>query len=997
MTMKTSMVSAVQLLVVCGTLSLNGVHSKLADRSRVVKGRHDSGKSDRFHDNGRPIEGQSYRSVKIDEDSTRIRENKEKGTRKMNQKPRFQAQEKKERRTNTADSQQRKAPWERDYPRGDGSTKEQQNLRKMKGDVPLFVKEDALGMNPPSEDTNENDEVDEHGRKLSSQLTGCCYDYQNYYAADMCALYGNDCESGETPSHDSGDEDCSQDGLSFIGISFSVNTPSSNPYSYQLCDQFPMENIIDRDYDYVMSMDEDGWLVGGGYKTFDYSGKMPYIDSSHTELLRIGNLDPNHGGTSIDQVYDAMTSITFPPFSIFPEYLKGGGGHHSGDNDEDEEVPSGDVTLIVSVVETYEDDNSYSSYEYFLDDLFNAMDANGGGPCMDDHDTDPHVSMSRGVKFWSAYHKQQYMYQTNLEVAVWQAMYPYGTPIGSSGYAAFPPGHHGSKQKVGYGNLYFFFDRANITKAFSPNRDLTSSEEYYARLYMKTDVSEYYASTTEIGFDYSGSHDDGDENYEHNPYGFNAQMAKHDMTDGWNLPPNCLQEGETFFGIPLSRTSDSKLQSSNSFQEQFDFEYLVDRNGTYIQSFGTNHGWLVGEELGNAVGSIVDKDTAHIPIFYSGTTNPNMGGMSLSDMIRIAKNIDFGTLYIKPAFVFVDGDGHVKLQFETDTNSALAYLYNSFCKEMGISWNYESPQNSIGVYTNCAMHGADDRASYGCGPDGTNQGGFCPQMTLAYQPRFNSEEMAAAYLERCNNYVDYWRSLYPSGVAVGTTKFCPNGGCMALFLNRLDVYEVFKPDLGGSWVEYNGASMPPTFSPAPTWVGGCDEPHNFHLDKCFRKRYKPKASAVAWDALGTVGQFSVMLVVFMAVTLSISIFLARARKKRRRGESYLGFFFRDLSRKRKKKRRKTKNADLNEKMLDSASRRSKSSRRSSRSRSKSRRRSKSAATGRDSGRSIAGSKKSSRSSSRGRSSSRSRRKKESSGVFDLTVNGEDKDNRQQLV
>jgi hypothetical protein len=56
-----------------------------------------------------------------------------------------------------------------------------------------------------------------------------------------------------------------------------------------------MENIIDRDYDYVMSMDEDGWLVGGGYKTFDYGGKMPYIDSSHTELLRIGNLDPDSG------------------------------------------------------------------------------------------------------------------------------------------------------------------------------------------------------------------------------------------------------------------------------------------------------------------------------------------------------------------------------------------------------------------------------------------------------------------------------------------------------------------------------------------------------------------------------------------------------------------------------------------------------------------------------------------------------------------------------
>lgn len=112
-------------------------------------------------------------------------------------------------------------------------------------------------------------------RRLSSQLTGCCYNYQSYSAMNMCSLYGNDCESGEQPSHDSGDQDCSQVGLSFIGISFSVTTAMGNPYSYQLCDQFPMENLIDRDYDYVMSMDEDGWLVGGGYKSFDYSGKMP--------------------------------------------------------------------------------------------------------------------------------------------------------------------------------------------------------------------------------------------------------------------------------------------------------------------------------------------------------------------------------------------------------------------------------------------------------------------------------------------------------------------------------------------------------------------------------------------------------------------------------------------------------------------------------------------------------------------------------------------------
>lgn len=323
-----------------------------------------------------------------------------------------------------------------------------------------------------------------------------------------------------------------------------------------------------------------------------------------------------------------MSSVSFAPFSVFPEKVKGGGGDHSGDNGEQEEVPSSDVTLTVSIVNTYEDNDSYSSYENFLDQLFSAMYAVNGGACMDDHDTDPHVSMSRGVKFKSSYHQQQYFYNANLEVSVWQAMYPKGTPIGSQGYAAFPPGSR-NKQYVGYGNLYFFFDRANITKAWSPNRDLSDDEAYYATLYTSSDVSSYYESVTDVAFDYSGSQDNDDAEWEHNPYGWKASMAMHDMTDGWLLPPNCEQEGETFFGIPLSRKSDSNLQASSTFQDQFDFENIVDRNGTYITSFGTNHGWLVGEQIGNAVGSIVDKDTAHIPLFYTGTTNPDM----VSDMI----------------------------------------------------------------------------------------------------------------------------------------------------------------------------------------------------------------------------------------------------------------------------------------------------------------------------------------------------------------------------
>jgi hypothetical protein len=219
--------------------------ASLADRSRIVKAR----QVDKYVDNGIPIEGPAYRIGRkqgVEASVDKVMEKKK----------------------NRASAMTRHdAPWKMNIPTAE--------------EPELFVLEPEQDQDDP--------------RRLSSQLTGCCYTYKSYSAANLCAIYGNDCESGETPSHDDDEEGCSHDGLSFIGISFSVNTANGNPYSYQLCDQFPMENIIDRNYDYIMSMDEDGWLVGGGYKTFDYSGKIPYIDSSHTELLRIGNLDPNSG------------------------------------------------------------------------------------------------------------------------------------------------------------------------------------------------------------------------------------------------------------------------------------------------------------------------------------------------------------------------------------------------------------------------------------------------------------------------------------------------------------------------------------------------------------------------------------------------------------------------------------------------------------------------------------------------------------------------------
>ena len=128
-------------------------------------------------------------------------------------------------------------------------------------------------------------------RILSSELQSCCASNKEYSALDLCEIYGHDCTrappeelSEWTIISDDEKRRCKVKGAirtrqnvvssSFVGISFSTRTNDGMPYSYQLCDQFPMENLIDRAYDNIMSMDENGWLVGGGYKNFDPTGKF---------------------------------------------------------------------------------------------------------------------------------------------------------------------------------------------------------------------------------------------------------------------------------------------------------------------------------------------------------------------------------------------------------------------------------------------------------------------------------------------------------------------------------------------------------------------------------------------------------------------------------------------------------------------------------------------------------------------------------------------------
>jgi hypothetical protein len=74
------------------------------------------------------------------------------------------------------------------------------------------------------------------------------------------------------------------EGLAFLGLSLSrgydnVMEPRTNSNSLSRQTQFDFNEIQDRDYQYFVATNDDGWLVGGGEN--DESYKLPNPDSAH--------------------------------------------------------------------------------------------------------------------------------------------------------------------------------------------------------------------------------------------------------------------------------------------------------------------------------------------------------------------------------------------------------------------------------------------------------------------------------------------------------------------------------------------------------------------------------------------------------------------------------------------------------------------------------------------------------------------------------------------
>ena len=110
------------------------------------------------------------------------------------------------------------------------------------------------------------------------------------------------------------------DGLAFLGLSLARKSDQGHPYSVTHQTAFDLNKVLDRDYKYIFSTSDDGWLVGGGEPGPPASYKLPAPDSAHVEIIRLGTYRPEWGGVSQYGVIAALEAgdILIPQIEVVP-------------------------------------------------------------------------------------------------------------------------------------------------------------------------------------------------------------------------------------------------------------------------------------------------------------------------------------------------------------------------------------------------------------------------------------------------------------------------------------------------------------------------------------------------------------------------------------------------------------------------------------------------------------------------------------------------------
>lgn len=135
-------------------------------------------------------------------------------------------------------------------------------------------------------------------------------------------------------------ENSKVDGLAFLGLSLARNhyhAPKQeedkegehkdgeleperlgHPDSYTHQEAFDLNEVIDRDYEFLQSTDDNGWLVGGGEAGPPTSYKLAALDSAHVEIMRVGTYRKDWGGLDLEELLEGMNTILVPQIEVLP-------------------------------------------------------------------------------------------------------------------------------------------------------------------------------------------------------------------------------------------------------------------------------------------------------------------------------------------------------------------------------------------------------------------------------------------------------------------------------------------------------------------------------------------------------------------------------------------------------------------------------------------------------------------------------------------------------
>lgn len=250
-----------------------------------------------------------------------------------------------------------------------------------------------------------------------------------------------------------------RDGLAFLGLSLSRNSRHGNPKSVTHQTSFDLNEVQDRDYQFIFSTNDDGWLAGGGEPGPPKSYKLAAKDSSHVEIMRIGTYNPEWGGLRQQDIVNAIESgkILIPQIEVVPTAVV-------ANNDSPPEL---EIRFDMDPpVPDFEDETVPLPVNWQLRFIHNQLFNYFKFPsrfCPGAF----HSTIVRKAEFRSNVHELNYFKHCEEVISKWRADGP--KPLNNGGWDINGRPLENKNEKGYNSGIYLFTDRENITHYFRPN------------------------------------------------------------------------------------------------------------------------------------------------------------------------------------------------------------------------------------------------------------------------------------------------------------------------------------------------------------------------------------------------------------------------------------------------------------------------------------------------------------------------------------------------